>query len=123
GGTVNKALSVISFQFDSPANHRLGGHPLLVRARQGEIKRTAPPELAVNPDTAGMILDDAFGNPQAQPTALAPGFLDLPEPLENMPQALCRHAFAGIGNTEEHILFPRLQRNGNAATCRRKFQG
>src|SRR5262245_54465316 len=73
-------------------------------AREGDREGRARPEMALDPDLALQLLDQATDDVEAEPhPAVGPPIraVDLPEHLEDVGQILARDAHAGVAHAED----------------------
>ena len=79
------------------------GAGAIERARQEDLERRAAAVLAVDPDVAAVLLDDAVAGGEAEAGALARR-LGREERLEQVARHLLGHAHAGVADREHHVL-------------------
>ena len=77
---------------------------------------------ALDPDTAAVCLDDALRDVQAKPRACAPRLARLPEPIEQVRQALRGNSRSRVGDAEHHLATGGARANIDAAAPRRELE-
>src|SRR5690606_37341568 len=93
------------------------------RERQREVEGRALAGRALRPDTSAVSLDDAARNGEPQARPLAATTLDLPEAIEDAPQAFGSDARAAVGHREaDGVAFARA-RDRHAGSRRRELDG